>query len=172
VARALGDLGDVLAIDALIECLDDPHYGTRLAAAESLGALNATQATSKLVDLLRHDEDDEVRRAAADTLGKVGDLTVVDPLMERLLRDPDDHVRESAASALGNIGDARAFDPLVQALPSENRYLRTAIISALVYLDDSRVVGVLASVAQHDIDKTVRLTASVLVNKLRAKAGA
>ena len=51
-ALALGDLGDAVAIPALVGCLRDTGPSVRAAAIEALAKLGATSAASRIIGAL------------------------------------------------------------------------------------------------------------------------
>ncbi len=158
-ARALGEIGDARAVEALIGALGEQHADMRKAAAEALGKIGDARAVEPLVAALK-DEQKDVRLAATEALrtigapavepltaalkarkknerlvaiavlGKIGDARAVEPLAGAL-KDRAWSVRRAAAEALGGIGDARAVEPLVAALKDEQENVRTAAAEAL-----------------------------------------
>ena len=51
-AEALGKIGDLRAVDPLLELLKDDHMGPRSNAAEALGELKDTRAVEPLISTL------------------------------------------------------------------------------------------------------------------------
>lgn len=70
-ALMLGRIGDIRAVDALIEALDAPGYQTPLHAAESLGRLGDPRAIEPLRRMLSNHHD-TFRKAAEDALVRLG----------------------------------------------------------------------------------------------------
>lgn len=70
-ALMLGRLGDVRAVEPLIEALDAPGYQTRVHAAESLGKLGDARAIAPLVRVVET-EPDPFRGAAQSALTVLG----------------------------------------------------------------------------------------------------
>lgn len=70
-AIMLGNLGDVRAVDPLIEALDAYGYQTRLHATEALGKLGGARAIRALVRVLDEDHD-RVGVAAQTALQRLG----------------------------------------------------------------------------------------------------
>jgi HEAT repeat protein len=83
---ALGEIGDVCAVEPLIQRL--------------------SRRTKWTMDLARSD---------ATALGRIGDTRALEPLIAAL-KDPDAELRQAAAEALGIIGDARAVESLLAVL--------------------------------------------------------
>lgn len=117
-AKALADMVDVSALDALAEGLNDPEDRVRATAASGLSALFMRMRSEKdipaLITALDH-RNAEVRVDAAEALGVMVDARAFDALV-RALADPEERVRVRAARGLGLLGDGRAKMPLVSAL--------------------------------------------------------
>jgi len=128
-ANALGSMGDVRAVQPLINALKDNDRRVRSSAAYALGNIGDIRAEQPLIDALK-DNDKWLRESAASALGRIGDAKAVEPLIDTL-KDNDEWVRWRAASALGEIGDARAVEPLKQALKDKDESVRKAAKEAL-----------------------------------------
>jgi HEAT repeat protein len=70
-ALMLGKLGDLRAVQSLIEALDAPGYQTPLNAAQSLGELGDPRAIPSLVSMLDSSHD-AYRKVAQEALNKLG----------------------------------------------------------------------------------------------------
>ncbi len=111
-AKALGALGDRLAVEPLVILFQNPSSppAVRLAAAEALLELKSAPAVVTLLGALRRDSW-EVRRNAAAVLGQIQATWAVEPLAAAL-DDPHPVVRRTAAAALNRIGTAEAVAAL------------------------------------------------------------
>ena len=78
-ARSLAYLGEIGAVESLIEALTDPHWRVRMTAVQTLGRLGAEGVTSSLVAAL-DDGHRRVRGAAVVALGRVGDEEALERL--------------------------------------------------------------------------------------------
>jgi len=101
-AHALGEIGGIRAVDALMMALKDTNSQVRRAAANALGKLDATRVEDAIIPA-RQDTNPTMRRAAADALGERGDARAVDALIPALT-DRNREVRSLAASALDRLG--------------------------------------------------------------------
>ena len=94
VAEVLGNIGDVRAVEPLIDALGDESM------MEDRGG------------------GEDARGAIAKALGKIGDQRAVEPLIDALFYGKGlyfpDYGRAEAAWALGEIGNARAVGPLIK----------------------------------------------------------
>ena len=103
VAKALGDIKAVEAVDPLIAMLKDKNIDIRYSAASALGKIKDIRAIEPLIDaFLRNDWGKDIygRRAGiASALGEFNDSRVVD-LLTTGLKDSDEQVRKAAENAL------------------------------------------------------------------------
>ncbi|MGH1365117.1 MAG: HEAT repeat domain-containing protein [Calditrichia bacterium] len=155
-ARALGELGAVEAVDALINKLKDFSEVVENTAADALveiGKPAIDDLVSALADPDRREYVAHVlvdiggdaipalsevvekgwfmnaRKYAAWTLGKIGDSSAVDALLKGVL-DEDPHVRKAAAQAMLEIGE-EAIEQLNAALKNDDKKIRQAAEWAL-----------------------------------------
>ncbi len=140
-ALALGDLGELEAITALLALLDDAHPEARQAAVMALGKLGNPAAFAPLA-LALTDGPADVRFQAARSLAELDPARAFAPLCDAL-RDGDPEVRGSAAEALSVVGDVRAAGWLVPLLTDTRPATRFAAASTLAYLGDGRGFEVL-----------------------------
>ena len=133
-AAALGDLGDVAAVEPLIEVISDSegffHSVVRAAAAESLGKLRDARATLPLIAAI----DDSMVEASAESiraLAAIKDPRAVKPLLD-VVRNVQGFflpvARRAALLALAQLGGAEAIAELkaVAADAGEDPVLRDA----------------------------------------------
>jgi HEAT repeat protein len=78
-AIALGEIGDVRAVNPLIEVLADPDYRVRREAARGLGEIGDARAVDPLIKTLS-DKERRVREVAIKSLEKLGE-PVGEPLI-------------------------------------------------------------------------------------------
>ncbi|NHJ32884.1 MAG: HEAT repeat domain-containing protein [Asgard group archaeon] len=119
-AKALGNIGDLVVIQPLIEALNtskDPSIIIEVAG--SLGVLKATEAIDDLLKMLKN-KDGEIRENVAQALGMIGDSKAIDPLLKILRDDQEAWDRGQAAEALGLIGDKRVVSDLIHVLENDD----------------------------------------------------
>jgi HEAT repeat protein len=154
-AKALGQLKDVRAVEALVSVLHDPDYWVRSSAIAAVGSIGDSQAVEELMSILHHDPDDWVRSLAALSLGLTGDSRAVEGLISALHHDPDNLVRCYSVDALGSIGDSQAVERLIHILHHDpDDWMRRSTARALGLIGDREAVGALIS-ALHDPDDWV-----------------
>jgi len=136
-AEALGDIGDIRAVEPLSTALGTSEYsGVRWKSAEALAKIGSP-AVEALIGALRN-ADDDVRWKAAIALGEIGDIRAVDPLI-LLLRDEDRFVKSHAALALGALGEP-AVSSLLRALSEGDGNLRWGAAIALGKIQDPKSI--------------------------------
>ena len=85
--RALGEIGNVKAVDHVIRMLKDEWVNVRIYAVTSLGKLNDTKAVPSLIEVMRNEkENDWVRAGAAAALGVLRDQRALLPLRELIVK--------------------------------------------------------------------------------------
>ncbi len=141
-ARALGKLGDIQAVPALIDCLACDDFYVREAAAQSLGSLGDRQAIPPLMALLTGglaaaqplDDGIRLRHPYAAILEALGDLNATEaiPLIEPFLEHPFELLQYAAARAMYALTQEAAYaERLVQALSGNKLPLRRAALADL-----------------------------------------
>jgi HEAT repeat protein len=144
-ARALGQVGDPLAVTPLMEAVASDARLARdvLAAVQRLGAAAAAPLARELRAAL--DTADDSRRAplAAMGLGLLGDVSAA-PLLVEALRRGRPALAESAAGALGALGAPEAVDALLAALGHDDAVVARTAADALGAIGDPRATGPLA----------------------------
>ena len=79
-AEALGQLGDLRALEPLLDALKARDDQMRDAAVRGLGELHNAKAVKPLIAKLLYDSNYNVQISAAFALGKIGDPQAVEPL--------------------------------------------------------------------------------------------
>lgn len=101
-ADALGHIGDLSAVPALLHLYDHTSLHVRMTAMEALARLGDPRALPAVL-LAMTDPAWEVRAQAASAAGRIGAAESV-PLLQQMLRDEHWWVRYYAAEALYRIG--------------------------------------------------------------------
>ncbi len=135
VAQVLEEMGDVQAVQPLIETLQDTDSTVRRFAISSLGKLRDGRAVESLIPFL-NDEEPDMRCAAAVALGDLRDARGVEPLIEALY-DPDRSVCSATIIALGKIGGQQAIEPLSKlARTTSSEWVRRYVSETLHQIDE------------------------------------
>jgi HEAT repeat protein len=115
---ALSELGDVHAVEQLIELLDDSSSDVRKSAAVVLGWLKDNKAVEPLLNRLKKTETDEVS-SLIYALSELDDKRVVEPLIQMALEAKSQEMRKASIRALGKLNDKRAIIPLIKILTNK-----------------------------------------------------
>jgi len=143
-SRALGRIRSPLAVNELIEAMDDPSPEVREEAALSLGQIGDPQAIDILIRKLQSPEEN-IQEEAATALGMLQSVKAVDPLL-RQLNAPEPSLKISVVEALGNIKDEKAREALYkQVIVETDPKIFPTMVSALAKMQDARVVNIALS---------------------------
>lgn len=185
-ADALGRIGDVRAVEPLIEALkDDDKLHVLPSAVVALGKIGDPRAVKPLISLLWDEEinidasislrsigspaaqhliealdsdDIEVRRRAIWCLGDIKDKSVVEPLLAAL---NDKEVSKEAARALERMQNPEATDHLLNALVTEQKKsVREVIAFALDggdWTPDASKEGAAYWIAKHLCERCIEI---------------
>jgi|GEM_PF-6449645 len=190
LSKALGRIGNITAVDSLIDALYSKKESLRISAIEALGEIGDKRAVGPLLKLLDENNDniktcaiealgelkdniavlklidlfkkdnDDIKDLIAEALGKIGDSRAVLVLIESL-NDNNIYIRQNAAEALGRIKDNRAIEPLLKILNDNDEYVRHKVIKALGNFRDNRITDKLINILQKD-EKCGSLAAVIL----------
>ncbi len=129
-------------------------------AAFSLGESKEKKAVPLLVDLIKSEQQEEIKITAIEALGKIGSDSSVNALVDMLGKKNDNQVRIAACNALGKIKSPDAMEPLlgVAGTVGEDRDARLFSLWALGSIGDERAVPLLTSLLD-DPDKYISYNA-------------
>jgi HEAT repeat protein len=183
-AEALGNLGDIRALNPLLDMLRDEAALVRASVAEALGKLGDARAVNRLLDVLL-DDDLQARKAIIIALGQLGDEQVIDSLIPHLMRANTRHVSMDALVQVCGTGitallitlmetaplefadfivewiahnsDKNSVDTIMKAIHHPNINVRRSLVVLLGELNTAQAVDVLvAMLAQNEPDAIVR----------------
>jgi hypothetical protein len=137
-AQALGKIGDMRAVEPLIQILNYTNVTIRASSAEALDKIGDKKTVELLIEKLNN-VDETVRWVSAEALGKIGDKKAVELLIQKL-NDTNATVRRFLAEVLGKIGDTRAIEPLIQKLNDTNTTVRRFSVEALGNIGNNEAV--------------------------------
>ncbi len=149
-ARALGELGDIEAVEPLRSGLTDSDWRVQLEAAVALHKLGDDSGTDVLVRLARSKELSK-SLSAANWIGGVP----IPKAIEALVNMPGKkYQKRNTARILADIGDPRGIEPLLKALEEADG---SAALN-LSHYKDPRVVDALVAALENE-DWTFRIRA-------------
>jgi HEAT repeat protein len=163
--NALGRLPSGVA--ALIRMLGDSRWFVARNAADLLGEMNALDAESQLIALLRH-TDDRVRRSATNALLKLGTPEALKATYSAL-GDSSPQVRMHAAAAISAKKDSKTAATLIRAIDGEqDGDVQMAMIAALGKIATPDAVQRLVRIAEPDGRVFKKKTTNVRVAAVQA----
>jgi HEAT repeat protein len=155
------------AVSSLQLLLDDPDWGVRQAAVESLGRIQDGSVAPLLVEAVKgadHVSDQNgaaaVRAAAVEALGLIGAPAV--PALLEALHSRHVKLRETAIGALGAIGGAEAVASLGGMVADDRSSVRQAAMAALVRAAGPDAIPTLANALAHKDPMTRKCAADTL----------
>ena len=170
-AKALADLGDPKALEALLTAIEDEYWAVRVHSGWAIAKIGGPQAIDALTALFNDpmmevqseavsamatlgdavvphliaslkDQRWRVREQSAKSLGKIKNQESVQPLMIAC-RDRDGAVKSAAAEALGTIGDPKAIPALIKLFKDTSKIIRETAGTALVHIGEPSVPALL-----------------------------
>lgn len=142
-AQALGQLGDLRAVEPLLSILRGTEIEIKHKAAQALGQLGDLRAVDMLLAALFDPNSDELRVSAARALGQLGDPQALDPLTSAR-EDKEMPVRVAAVKAIGQIGGTDGIKRLIQSLGHPYQEVRAAAVQMLAQIGAPAVEPVMA----------------------------
>ena len=154
-ARALGKLGDLQALPALIDCLNCPDYYVREAAAQALEMLGDSRAIAPLMKLLAGGMTAAVQvpgkahliqpySAIVEALGTLNATEAIEQI-QPFVEHSVERVKNSAARAMFQLtGEPYYGDRLTEALNAEDLQLRRSAlmdVGAIGYLPAAEAIA-------------------------------
>lgn len=159
VIDALGQIGDVKAVEPLLKTLESKDRWIRRGVARSLEKMDDKRLVQPLMrHMLEENElDAEVRRSCARALARMQPVEAIEALAQAL-EDSSLGVRLEAGYALGRIGEP-AIDTLVKARYDADSRVRDSAVAALGNIGGERVRNELINVIRDENEEsTVKLT--------------
>ena len=153
-----------LAVDSLVNALEDEDEEVRSRAAWALGVIGSPRAVDSLVSALE-DPVRDVRVKAAGSLKKIG-THCTDALLQAL-QEGGDELRKEAARVLGDIKDLRAVPFLVKALGDPDEKVRGRAANALEKIGEPAVEALQAALSSDD--PNIRALAASILTKMGLK---
>lgn len=150
-ALALGQLGDIKAVEPLIKALreKDARYDV-IEVITALGQLRDPHAVEPLITAF-NDKNSPVRVAIVEALERIAGHSTVDQLITAL-QNTQDPIRSGAAWTLGRFYDLRVVEPLIAALKDGSRDVRCYATVSLGEVGDERAVLPLIEILKDEYD--------------------
>lgn len=146
----LGATNPAEALPLLRHCLlTDSEIDVRAAAADSLGALQLTEAFADLQAVYENTDEWLLQFSIIAALGELGESQAFD-LLATALTSENELVRTAAIGSLGELNDARAVPLLVPLVSDDDWQLRHRLVQALKHFATPEAKAALATLAQDD----------------------
>lgn len=166
VTERLGQTRSRLAVEELLEALQDPRFNVRFEAIIAISRMPADpRLTAALVEIL-HGSELALSVVAAWALGRVGDPAAHDALVRGLDSDYRS-IQAHSVRALGALGNPEVATVLMERLQGEdNRGLQMAYASALGQLGATQAVQELLTLLRGTDNPGARLEVALAVGRL------
>ncbi|GAB4232190.1 MAG: HEAT repeat domain-containing protein [Elainellaceae cyanobacterium] len=149
---SLGQQNPSLALEVLRRSLlEDPEPDVQAAAADSLGALQLTEAYEDLERLYHQTSEWLVQFSIIAALGELGDPRSFD-LLKTALDSDIALIKTAAIGSLGELGDERAISLLLPYVASEDWQIRHRVAQALSHFEQPEARAALESLGQDDVE--------------------
>ena len=128
----IGKIGDMNAVDALINLLKFPNPTVRKNTVIALGKfINLINKDFRSIIEMLNDIDLEVKNATINVLGSIGSKKAINPLIE-LLKDENDKIRKNTVKALEKIlVSSKSFNEVYDLLEKKNIVARREAVKLL-----------------------------------------
>ncbi|MFC1745426.1 HEAT repeat domain-containing protein [Candidatus Riflebacteria bacterium] len=130
VADVLVNFGE-LAINPLMDILEDPDINVRYSAVRALGKLKAKKAASKIINLFNKETDPRFRGCIVVSLAQIGTDEVRKPIILAYEEEKDDRVRCLIVTAIGILCDDSSLAILKKALKDTDARVRANAVEAI-----------------------------------------
>jgi HEAT repeat protein len=147
----------------------------RAYAVSALGKTGGQACLRQIVELLRREEDDQLRRSAALALGRLAtrmDSDAIELLGERAGEDRDRIVRHFSTLSLGMIGGPKAFQLLQKHYEGANKEARGFFLVAYGLSKEPGAAELLATVMKSEADPIMAAAAALALGLLEDAARA
>jgi HEAT repeats len=120
-------------------------------ALHDIQAIHAPEAAPAVVDLLRREQQPDVKRLLLEVTAQIDDPVAVDALVELSLKDPDPETRHQCLEYLIDAGHVGLSRPYIRALKSQDNAIVNRAAMALQMIGDRDAIGPLinALVTKH-----------------------
>jgi len=155
----------------LSKWLDSSDFITKITALKTIEKQKNVELIPKIINLLKKDSNEDVRKQCAICLGSIGSEDVVLPLLDSIETDISTNVKEAGVISLGKLKYPSSLSKLIEFLDkdfSKNRTIRVGIVYAIgeIGINNENTRNVLINMLGDD-DKEVRKEAIKSLEKIK-----
>lgn len=161
---ALGKIGSVRAVPALVQQLGHEAWAVRRAASDALWEIGEP-AVPSLIEAL-DDASSDVQFWSIQALGEIADARAVPALVKKLKASESEEERINIIKAMGEIADPKATDTLIGELGQKSWFVRRAAGEALWTVGPAAVPKLVKGLASKNVD--VRYWACKVLGEMQA----
>jgi HEAT repeat protein len=162
----LGQAKSLLAVDDLLESLQDPRFNVRFEAITAIGRSRPDERLVKALAEVLHNTDPALSVMAAWALGRMGSDEGQEPLRKGLESDYRS-IRAHSARSLATLGDRSVITTLRKRLVQEKDHgLRVAYAAALGQLQDASVTPTLLTLLAQETEPMAQAEIALALARL------
>lgn len=168
VTANLGQARSALAINELLQNLDDPRFNVRFEAIIAISRLEPDERLTEALVKVVQGSTPALSVVAAWALGRMGATTAIEPLREGL-NAPFRSVQAYSARALGTLGDTESIPVLLERLLDEDEPdldLRMAYASSLGKMQVEGSVDEMLEFLHSTNDESIRRELSLAIARI------
>ncbi len=172
VVKALGKIGNYIAIEPLLKVAEDKErpMRIRMMAVDALGRLGDPRVTGRIVSILRRTKALPFQKVIIPTLGRLGDPAAAPPLIDRLA-DENADLRRLASQALVKLRPV-PIALLIDALADPRPLVQKGASALLTKIGEPAVDQLIATLKKPDTLPGIKANAEFLLIKvMEALAG-
>jgi HEAT repeat protein len=149
---SLGNHDRELTLGLLRDRLGDSEPDVQAAAADSIGALQLTEAFDELQTLYNTTPEWLVKFSIVAALGEMGDIRAF-TMLEDALQSDNELMQMAAIGSLGELGGDRAARLLIPQAAIEDSQIRHRVAQALVRMNNPAARPTLETLAQDPVEQ-------------------
>lgn len=144
-----------MTLTLLRDRLKDSEPDVQAAAADSIGALQLTEAFDELQALYHSSSEWLVKFSIVAALGELGDSRSFE-ILEDAIQSSNELMQMAAIGSLGELGDPRAINLLAPHVHNEDWQVRYRVAQALSHLNDPQARSLLETLAHDPIEQVAQ----------------
>jgi HEAT repeat protein len=163
-AKALGEISNLQAEQALIKAVKDEEGKVRMGAAEALGWIGTSKAVEALSEAL-NDNSGLVRRRAIKALVQISTPKALKALIQAVKHNDDILIKREAKQALRRNNSTKAEKMSITGHNNDSKRVRKRTVSALGGIDNRQRIEALIAALKHE-NNLVRMWAAQVLGQI------